>query len=147
MMKKIRYMSRDNARTPMQWNAQASGGFTEGKPWLGVNPNYDKINVEESQKDPDSILGYYKKLIELRKTHPVIVYGDYLEHYPNHKQLVYYERNYQNDQLLVICNYSDQNLTFKPKHDLSAYELILNNYQEDQKILLPYQAKTYLRRK
>ncbi|HBP25626.1 MAG TPA: glucohydrolase [Acholeplasmatales bacterium] len=147
MMKKIRYMSRDNARTPMQWNSQANGGFTRGKPWLEVNPNYQKINVEESQKDPNSILNYYKKLIDLRKTHPVIVFGDYQEHYPNHKKLVYYERNYQNDQLLVICNYSDQNLTFEPKHELKNYELILNNYPDDQLILLPYQAKVYLRRK
>ncbi len=69
--------SRDNARTPMQWNAAEQAGFTNGTPWIKVNPNYKAINVEQALADPDSIFYYYQKLIQLRKENPVFVYGSY----------------------------------------------------------------------
>lgn len=143
-MKMVQRASRDNSRTPMQWNQNKNAGFSEGEPWLEVNPNYKDINVSDSIKDEDSILNYYKKYIALRKKHPVFVFGDYREHYPKSNKLAYYERNYQGKKLLVICNFTSKELKFNPIYDLSKYKLILNNYQEDEKHLLPYQAKIYL---
>ena len=77
-MRIIRYRSRDNARTPMQWNASPHAGFTAGSPWIGVNPNYTSVNVESEQGDPCSILSFYKKLIALRKSSLALVYGTFV---------------------------------------------------------------------
>jgi oligo-1,6-glucosidase len=143
-MKLVRFCSRDNARTPMQWDDTKNGGFSRGTPWLEANPNYSEINVRESLNNEDSILNYYKKLIALRKKYPIFVYGDYREHYSKSQKLAYYERNYQGKKMLVICNFSGSNLKVDYRYDLKNYELLLNNYQEDKDILLPYQAKIYL---
>lgn len=143
-MKMVQRASRDNSRTPMQWNRSKNAGFSKGKPWLEVNPNYIDINVEDSLKQEVSILNYYKKFVALRKKYPVFVYGDYREHYPKSNKLAYYERNYKGKKLLVICNFTSKDLKFNPIYDLSKFKLILNNYQEDHKHLLPYQAKIYL---
>lgn len=148
MMKKIQYMSRDNARTPMQWNNDAFAGFSNVQPWIEVNPNYQEINVLNNEKDQHSILNYYRKILELRKQLPVIVYGDYIEHEQNNPYLIFYERNFHNDKILIIGNYRNKSTVLKIKYDLSYYELILQNYQEiDEKKLLPYEARVYRRRK
>src|SRR5690606_36839986 len=93
MMKKFQYMSRDNARTPMQWKNEENAGFTMGSPWIEVDQNYQFINVENDLNNPNSILNYYKKIIDLRKEHEIIVYGDYKELLKRHRYLYVYERN------------------------------------------------------
>ncbi|MCK9536117.1 MAG: alpha-glucosidase [Bacilli bacterium] len=144
MMKKIKYMSRDNARTPMQWNADEHAGFTKGIPWIEVNQNYKLINVEKDRDNPDSILNHYRKIITLRKEYPVAIYGNYYEYYLKSNKVAVYERNFKNDRLLVVVNFTSKKVKFKPPYDLSTYQLILNNYDEEyEEQLLPYQAKVY----
>lgn len=143
-MRLVQKASRDNSRTPMQWNRGKNAGFSTGEPWLEVNPNYLEINVEDSLGDENSILNYYKKLLSLRKKHSIFVYGDYREHYPRSNKLAYYERNYKGKKLLVICNFTAKELEFDPIYNLSRFKLILNNYSQDKKQLMPYQAKIYL---
>ena len=86
MMRYINRKGRDNARTPMQWNAEKNAGFTTGTPWLMTNPCYTKINVAAQEEDPDSILNFYRKVIRLRKDYPIVVYGSYELLYPEHDQ-------------------------------------------------------------
>ncbi len=143
-MRLVQKASRDNSRTPMQWNRGKNAGFSTGEPWLEVNPNYLEINVEDSLGDENSILNYYKKLLSLRKKHSIFVYGDYREHYPRSNKLAYYERNYKGKKLLVICNFTAKELEFDPIYNLSRFKLILNNYSQDKKQLMPFQAKIYL---
>lgn len=100
--------SRDNARTPMQWNDLDNAGFTTGTPWLGVNPNYTDVNVQENMEEPYSIWNYYKKLIFLRKNKEVFAYGKYCVLWPDHPKIFAYERLMANEKLIVICNMSDQ---------------------------------------
>lgn len=97
--------SRDNARTPMQWDASPHGGFTTGTPWLTENPNYREINATAALADPDSIFHYYRRLIALRKTYPVFVHGDFTLLEPDHPSLFVYRRKLARQSLLVICNY------------------------------------------
>lgn len=143
MMKRIKLMSRDNARTPMQWNKDIYGGFSTRKPWLGVNRNYHEINVDENIQDPDSIFNYYKKLIKLKKELKVLIYGNYLEHYPKSNKIAFYERNYQQERILVIANFTDKRIKIKSPYPLEKYQIILNNYQEKHNFLLPYQVLVY----
>jgi oligo-1,6-glucosidase len=147
MMNKIKHMSRDNARTPMQWDKTTSGGFSNGTPWIEVNPNYQDINVQVNEENPNSLLNYYRKLLQIRTYYEVVVYGDYIEHFANDKRLVYYERNYEGSQICVICNYSLKKISIPDKYNLLDYDLILNNYEViDDRLLMPYEARVYMRR-
>ena len=92
IMRSIYARSRDNARTPMQWSAGPSAGFTTGTPWIAVNPNYTEINAEEERKDPDSVYHFYQKLIRLRKTHPVFVDGKFDLLLPEDERIFAYTR-------------------------------------------------------
>lgn len=109
MLNFLRYKSRDNSRTPMQWENAKDAGFTTGHPWIGTNPNYVEINAEEQKKRPDSVLHFYQKLIALRHSSPIIVYGDYTLLLPDHEQVYAYTRTLGEETLLVVCN-----LTGKP---------------------------------
>lgn len=151
MMKKLQKMSRDNARTPMQWDDSENAGFTTGTPWIEVNQNYLDVNVKQAQKDPNSILNYYKKLIKLRKEHEIIVYGDYQELYPNHKHLYVYERNLDNQKLIVITSFSKKPVKFTVPKNLkyTKSELLLSNYADASSnietfITRPFEARVYL---
>jgi oligo-1,6-glucosidase len=99
---------RDNARTPMQWTAAAHGGFTTGVPWIEVNPNFRQINVEQSVSDSASIWNHYRHLIELRKQHPIIVYGRYQSYLDQDRQFFVYTRSLGAQTVLVIANFSSQ---------------------------------------
>ncbi|MBD8067663.1 glycoside hydrolase family 13 protein [Bacillus sp. PS06] len=144
---------RDNSRTPMQWDSRNQGGFSTGdKTWFGVNPNYDKINVEQQLQDSDSILNFYKEMIRLRKEHDVFVYGEYELLLENHPQLFVYTRTLGNDKAIIICNFSDMKNTFKIPNRLtpSSSELLLCNYEEKEKeipkrmTLRPYEVRVYI---
>ena len=99
---------RDNARTPMQWNSSEKAGFTTGTPWIDINPNCRRINVHDEAADLDSILNFYRDLIELRNNSDVLKYGDFELMLPDHPQLFAYKRCYKNKTILVCCNFSTE---------------------------------------
>ena len=105
MMKYLRYKSRDNARTPFQWDDTENAGFTTGSPWIMVNPNYKEINAKDQLEREDSVFRYYQKLIRLRKEHEIIVYGSYDLVLPEDRELYVYTRTLKNEKLLIICNF------------------------------------------
>lgn len=152
IMRLIRLKSRDNARTPMQWNKSEHAGFTTGQPWIKVNSNYIDINVEQSVKDPESIYHYYRQLIALRKQHKVIVYGLYQLLLPEDPDIYAYTRTLDSDQLLVILNFCDRKPVFEMPEALNVegMELLISNYcplpEEDvtKLILRPYEARVYM---
>ncbi len=127
----INAKSRDNARTPVQWDASEHAGFTKGVPWIKVNPNYKDINVEHSFSNSDSILAYYKVLIHLRKTHPVIVYGTYDLLLAEHEEIYAFTRALENERLLVILNVSENTPTFNLPSEVPFAEktCLLSNYE------------------
>ncbi|EHH0681417.1 alpha-glucosidase [Vibrio vulnificus] len=130
MMDAIHENSRDNARTPMQWSASPNGGFSQAEPWIEVNPNYPEINVEQALADSDSIFYHYQKLIELRKQHPAIVYGDFTPLFAEHDSVFAYVRSHQDEQLLVINNFSDQDVSLELPDNLQNKEVncLIYNY-------------------
>ncbi|MBM7662397.1 oligo-1,6-glucosidase [Bacillus mesophilus] len=123
-------LSRDNSRTPMQWNDSEQAGFTDGNPWIKVNPNYKSINVEAALKDPNSVFYYYKKLIQLRKDHPVMVYGSFTDYSTGHETIYAYTRELEDKQWLIVLNHSDQHEKFSIPDIISDKKLepILHNY-------------------
>lgn len=146
MFPKIAHKSRDNARTPMQWDASENAGFTTGTPWIAVNPNYKKINVADQLKREDSVFHYYQKLIRLRKENEIIVYGNYELLLPEDENIFAYTRTLDNQKLLVVCNFSKSEQRF----DFSGYEnakVLISNYNRDARedgILKPYEATVLL---
>jgi oligo-1,6-glucosidase len=145
----VQRRGRDNARTPMQWSAAPQGGFTTGKPWLKVNPNYTRINVEQALADPNSIFYYYQKLIRLRKSLPVVVYGRYELLLPEHEQVYAFTRTLQDERLLVVLNFSAQPAVCElPESGSASAELLIANYPLAQPlssslVLQPYEARVY----
>lgn len=136
--------SRDNSRTPMQWNAKPNGGFTEGEPWIEINKNYSKINVQQQLEDDDSIFHYYQKLIRLRKEYDVIAYGDFQPLDEKYSSIFAYERNYKNEKIMVICNFYGMEQTWESKDEITGYICLLGNYQdvklESKMKLRPYET-------
>ncbi|WP_209066065.1 alpha-glucosidase [Croceivirga sp. JEA036] len=104
----LHHMARDNARTPMQWNREVQSGFTSGKPWLGINPNYTTINVESAMADTDSIWHYYKNMLALRKEEKTLVYGQFTEYMQSSEQVYIYQRSMDKKAFLVLLNFSDE---------------------------------------
>ena len=146
-LKKLWRSSRDSARTPVQWSAEENAGFTTGTPWLPVNENYKEINVEREEKDPDSLLNFYRKAISLRKSLSVVRHGEYKEHFRRSKKLYVYTRETESQKLLVICSFTEKPTKVKiPRgYNIEKGELILANYKErDEKILKPYETRVYL---
>jgi len=125
----IHAKGRDNARTPLQWDASANAGFTSGKPWLKLNPNYREVNAAQALDDPDSVFHYYRRLIALRKANPVMVYGRYELMLAEHPEIYAYTRTLGADRLLVVCNFSAHAPVFKLPPDVafSAAELVIAN--------------------
>ncbi len=149
MMKKIRMMSRDNARTPMQWDDTQNAGFTRGEPWLRINPNYMDINVKKNQADKDSILHYYRRLIDLRKKHKVIVDGAYEDIDFHNRRLYAYKRTLGKTELYVVCNFSARALSHPLLEQLKEEKCLLANYRQSPTdlTLKPYEARVYLKQK
>ncbi|MCY8976707.1 glycoside hydrolase family 13 protein [Bacillus atrophaeus] len=151
VMTSILAKSRDHARTPMQWNDGKHAGFTDGTPWLKVNPNYISINAAEALADPDSILSYYKKLISLRKQYADLMKGSYDLLLPDDPQLFVYIRQTDTRQLLVINNFSDKEAIFQWPDELQreTAQLLLSNYDGGREALpsielKPFESRVYL---
>lgn len=148
IMQAIETKGRDNARTPMQWNTEASAGFTTGTPWIGVNPNYTEINAEAAVADPESIFHYYRKLIALRKQNPVMVYGDYELIMQDHEQIYAYTRTLNQEKWLIVLNFTGEPVMLDLPDGLhtEGSRMIITNYSEDGMNvgeLRPYEARVY----
>lgn len=151
LMNLIYKKGRDNARTPMQWNDSKNAGFSDGRPWLKINPNYQEINVEQALKDKDSIFYYYKELIRLRKENPVIIYGTYDLLLEDHEHIYAYTRTFNGEKLLIILNFYEAQTEFAlpEKMVYQSVELLISNYQVENEdrinsiILQPYEARVY----
>lgn len=147
IMKSIYARSRDNARTPMQWDDSPQAGFTEGTPWLKVNPNYPEINAAGQMKDPESIYSCYKQLIRLRKEHPVFVDGRFELLARESGQIFAYTRDDGKQRLLVVCNFSGEPADSGLAEEWKSMELLLGNYPDSQgDRLRPYEARMYLQK-
>lgn len=133
LLKCIARKSRDNARTPVQWSAEENAGFSTGKPWIMVNPNYKEINAEAEINDPNSVFSYYQSLIELRRSSKwmnIIVYGDYKLLAPDHEEVFAYIRTFEGRKLLCICNLSQKEVDFTVDEgtaDTAIEQLITND--------------------
>ena len=123
----MRRTSRDNARTPMQWDDSDCAGFTTGKPWLKINPNYQSVNAAEELKRDDSVFHYYQKLISLRKQLDVIVNGTYELLDKDDPELFIYTRTLGTEKLLVVCNFSDRKQSFRVPEEFAGGEILISN--------------------
>lgn len=130
MMSYLRYKSRDNARTPMQWSDDENAGFTTGKPWMTINPNYVKINAQNEVSDSNSVFNYYKKLIKLRKENDIIVYGNYKPILEESEEIFAYIRELENKKLLVLCNFTKNVTSAEIPAELlnKDAKLLISNY-------------------
>lgn len=147
VMKSIYAKSRDNARTPMQWDDSSQAGFTTGQPWIRVNSNYREINAASERKDPDSVFCYYQKLIRFRKTIPVFIYGKYELLLAEDPYFFAYVRRTDAQQLYVICNFFADARDFEISSLVpEESKLLLCNYDEitEETLFRPYEARMYL---
>ena len=144
MMKCLMLRSRDNARTPMQWDDSAQAGFTDGAPWITVTPNYTEINAAQQLEDPNSIFYYYQKLIRLRKEKDIIVYGGFEPLYRDDEQIFAYIRRQDQEKLLTVCNFSDKNAEMEIPEEFKGAECLITNLDrtvfEGKIVLKPYEA-------
>ncbi len=151
VMAMIHAKSRDNARTPIQWDDSGHAGFTTGTPWMKVNPNYKEINVKQALTDPNSIFYYYQKLIRLRQENPIIVYGKYNLILDAHREIYAFTRSLEDTRLLVILNFTKNTPIFALPTSLffSDKELLISNYEVDPAedihllTLRPFEARVY----
>ncbi len=132
VMSVVQRATRDNCRSPVQWSGAANAGFSEAEPWFAVNKNYPAINAEDEDKDPGSVLNFYRELIRFRTHSDIVRRGDYRELRPLHPRLYVYERRWQGQILLVICSFSEKPCRFRfPRGlDPSKGELVLCNYKD-----------------
>lgn len=138
------FKSRDNARTPVQWDDSAQAGFTTGTPWIAVNPNYKEINAKAETVNPDSVFHYYKKLIALRKQNPIMIYGKYEALLEDSDELFVYTRTFENEKLLVVCSFRDHETAFTLPDEFLGTPCLISNtghgYSEREITLGAYEA-------
>jgi len=150
---KLRWLwraSRDSARTPVQWSSDKYAGFSKVEPWFYVNQNYTSINVAHQETDPDSILNFYKKAIQLRKSLPAIQHGRYKEFYKRSNKLYVYTRTTRNQKILVVCSFTEKPVEFIPPKgiNLDSSKLLLCNYSDTRAgdnsfTTRPYECRVY----
>ncbi|WP_433753937.1 glycoside hydrolase family 13 protein [Paenibacillus amylolyticus] len=147
VMESIFAKGRDNARTPMHWDSSDNAGFTSGEPWIKVNPNYTYIHAQDNLNNPESIFHYYRKLIQLRKDHEVIVYGDYELIFPENPDVFAYTRTLNGNMILVVCNFQGNTIELPLQEQLTgSIQLLISNYTGElsESRLRPYEARMYL---
>ncbi|HFJ1249657.1 TPA: alpha,alpha-phosphotrehalase [Salmonella enterica] len=143
--------SRDNSRTPMQWDNGKNAGFTQGEPWINLCDNYAEVNVAAALRDENSVFYTYQKLIALRKTQPVLIWGDYQDLLPDSPSVWCYRRQWQGQALQVVANLSDQCQEWHPSHIKGQWQALLHNYgevasQPAAMTLRPFEAIWWLQR-
>ena len=146
----MRPMSRDNARTPMQWDGSEHAGFTTGEPWIPVNPNHAQINAEAARADEDSVFHHYRRLIELRHAEPAVALGDFTMLLEDDPRVYAFTRTHEGTELLVVVNVSGEPASFEAIPDADAWtgaELVLANLQErgQTPFLQAWEARIYRR--
>ncbi|HEY0165421.1 MAG TPA: alpha-glucosidase C-terminal domain-containing protein [Jatrophihabitans sp.] len=142
----LRRMSRDNARTPMQWTSGPHAGFSSAEPWIGVNPNHRQINAERELADPDSVFHHYRKLIALRHTHPIVARGSFEMLLPEDEQVYAFTRRLDSELWLVLGNFTgaDVQARLPEARDWAAAELLIGNYPATAKPAGPHSAPAFL---
>ena len=140
IMKSIWARGRDNARTPMQWTPGWHAGFTTGTPWLAINGNCVEINAEAALADPNSVFYYYKKLIELRKSYPIFRFGSFELLNPEDEKVFAYTRDCDDAHMLVVCNFTGEEVPFEIPEDFAGAETLISNYVDFAGTLRPYEA-------
>ena len=130
MMRAIRRKGRDNARTPMQWTAGKNAGFTDGEPWMPVNPNHDRINAEAEEGDPSSVLAFYRALIRIRRENPVVIDGDFTLLMPEDARVFAYTRCDGTHTLRVACNFSGETAKLDAEASFHGGRLLIGNYED-----------------
>ena len=147
IMRSIHAKSRDNARTPMQWNDGKNAGFSDGEPWLKVNPNYTEINAEQQTADEDSIFACYQKLIRLRKEYTVFTDGKFDLLLAEDENLFAYTRTNASQQLLVVCNFYGKTGPCVLAQPDAPMRLVASNYKDADQMtsLRPYEARMYIK--
>jgi len=135
--------SRDNGRTPMQWNAGPHAGFTDGEPWIGLCDNADRVNVQAALADPKSVFYTYQTLIALRKREPVLTFGDYQDLLPEHPALWCYRRTWQGQTLLVLANLSGECHAWQPDNCEGEWNVLMSNYDEAANVPVPMTLRPY----
>jgi oligo-1,6-glucosidase len=151
IMEAIRQISRDNARTPMQWSDSPNAGFTTGTPWIKINLNYPDINVAHNLKDSNSIFYHYQKIIQLRKENLIMIYGDYQLILEDNEHIYSYLRTLNQERLLIILNFFSSRTIFNLPENINYQEkeLLISNYNVEEKedikniYLRPYEARVY----
>ena len=145
----LKIHSRDNSRTPMQWDATANGGFTTGEPWLSANPNTARINAAAQTGDPDSIFSYYRALIRLRKEYDVFALGDFAPLTPEHPSVLAYRRRWNGETLLCVNNFFRRECTWTCPESLEGFRVLLSNYPDSAPAqvwnLRPYESVLLLK--
>ncbi|MGL5767367.1 MAG: glycoside hydrolase family 13 protein [Sarcina sp.] len=148
-MEYVYAISRDNARTPMQWNSSENAGFTIGKAWMKVNENYNEINVEAEENDEDSVLNFYKRLIQIKKNSKTLLYGKYELILEEDENIYAYTREFKGKKYFIICNLSDLNRRFNLNMKFTNEDIVLANYRNinfetnEEIILQPWECRMY----
>ncbi|MBL7741101.1 MAG: alpha-glucosidase [Chitinophagaceae bacterium] len=149
-MEKIKNSCRDNGRTPFQWDTTAHAGFTSGTPWIRVNPNYTSLNAAAQEKDPESVLNYFRKLVKLRKENPVLVYGKYTLLDKSNPKVYAYTRELNGEKWMLLLNFSKDAIDYNfHEYKTINKSLVLSNYADAPEVagpsvkLRPYQAVIY----
>ncbi|MEU1026135.1 alpha-glucosidase [Streptomyces sp. NPDC005900] len=149
----LRRRGRDNARTPMQWDATEHAGFTRGTPWIAVNPDHVHVNAEAQRADPDSVFHHYRRLIALRHTEPALAHGDFRMLHPDHERLYAFTRRHAADgtELLVLANFGGSELTVDPPEGWQGSEMLLTTLPTATPLtaphtLRPWEARVHRRR-
>ena len=138
-LKFVQKFSRDNARTPMQWDSSKNAGFTSGKAWLPVHDDFKACNVEIEEKNPDSVLNFYRKLSALRNSSEILLSGDYEELYPNNEEIFIFSRSLGGKKLIIAVNFT----THDVKLPISGGKKILGNYSDEKNYLRATEAVIY----
>lgn len=139
--------SRDNSRTPMQWDGSEEAGFTSGDPWMKINPNHTKINVADQWEDDSSILNHYRQLIRLKKNHDIFTYGTYDLLDEKNPSIYAYTRTLGNEKALIVTNLTDKTAILHVESEMTTRDAVLHNYRDitDIHTLRPYEARVYIR--
>ena len=149
ILKDVYRVGRDNARTPMQWDTTTNAGFSKGKPWIGMNENYQTINVETARKDENSIFHHYKTLINLRKTYDVFTDGTFTELNAQNEEVFVYQRENGAEKMWVIVNTSNTQQPYQLMEQPTG-EILLTNYKENKRLttaLEPFEAIIFYQKK
>lgn len=145
-MARIHASSRDSSRTPVQWDSTKNAGFTTGRPWFYINRNYKKINVADQEKDPQSILNFYRKCIKYRKKSEAALWGSFTEYYKASEYLYVYKRSYKSKHLLIVCSFCPHRMIWRNIKEFRGKKgrIVICNYKRPEHgILKPYEARVY----